>query len=97
MAFTHAFPGVVRTSLSHPTSPWLKPFGPLMNALITPFSYSMAESGEYMLSALLSGEKGAFRRGAQGELLENSGSGYFSSEEARKRLWEHSQEATANF
>jgi len=94
MAFTHMFPGVVRTPMAIPQHWAFKPLVPLIYGLAYPFSLSMNESAEYHLHALLSGEKGAFRRGPKGELLENKGKGYFSTEESKKKLWEHTLEAT---
>lgn len=70
-----------------------KPFYPLIYALAYPFTMSMGESAEYMLHALLSGENGAFRRGSKGDLLEK-GSGYFSTEEAKRKVWEHTKDVT---
>ncbi|KZP15754.1 NAD(P)-binding protein [Athelia psychrophila] len=94
MAFTHMSPGIVRTPMAMPTSSWLKPLYPLVLGLLYPISVSMSESAEYMLHALFSGENGAFRRGAKGELLKNSGAGYFSSDEAKRRVWAHTKEVT---
>jgi hypothetical protein len=45
-----------------------------------------------MLYGLLSATKGAFRVGSRGEDIGKKG--YFGSEEARKKLWEHTMEAT---
>ena len=89
MAFTHMFPGVVRTPMAIPKHWALKPLTPLIYGLAYPFSISMSESAEYHLHALLEGENGSFRRGPKGEALENKGKGYFSTEEAKKKLWEH--------
>jgi hypothetical protein len=72
----------------------LKPLYPVLFGLIYPFSFSMSESGEYHLHALLEGENGSFRRGPKGQALQNTGKGYFSTEEARKKLWDHTLEAT---
>ena len=94
MAFTHMFPGVVRTPMALPNHWALKPLYPILLGLIYPFSFSMSESGEYHLHALLEGENGSFRRGPKGQALENTGKGYFSTEEARKKLWDHTLEAT---
>lgn len=65
-----------------------------MYGLAYPFSVSADDCAEYMLRALLEGEKGPFRRGAKGEVL-GKGSGYFSTEEAKQKLWEHTIEVTA--
>ena len=94
MAFTHMFPGAVRTPIAIPQHWAFKPLFPVIYALAYPFSFSMSESAEYHLHALLTGENGSFRRGSKGDLLENKGNGYFSSEEAKKKLWEHTVEVT---
>ena len=90
MAFTHTTPRLVRTPMIIPTHWVLKP---LMSGLVYPFSLSMDESAEYHLHALLVGENGSFRRGPTSEILDK-GKGYFSTEEAKKRLWEHTLEVT---
>jgi hypothetical protein len=54
----------------------------------------MSESAEYHLHALLEGESGSFRRGSKGEILEEGQGYYFSTEEAKKKLWEHTVEVT---
>ena len=92
MAFTHIWPGGVRTPMSLPPSIWYKPLYPLIY-LVT---VSMEESAEYMLHALFSGENGVFRRGPKGNLLKNDGwfSGYWSTQEAKEKLWAHTEEAT---
>jgi hypothetical protein len=43
-----------------------------------------------MVWALFDGEKGMFRRGSKGEDIGKTR--YFGSEEARKKLWEHTVE-----
>lgn len=60
--------------------------------LIYPFSYSASDSGEYMLNAMLAGDKGSFRKGARGEMVGQKG--YYVTEEAKKKLWEHTVKAT---
>jgi hypothetical protein len=77
-----------------PTHWALKPLHPVINCISYPFSISVNESAEYHLYALLKGEGGAFRRGSKGDVLENKGWGYFSTEEARKKLWDHTLEVT---
>lgn len=49
--------------------------------------------GEYMLSALLQGEKGTYRRGSSGEDIGHKG--YYGTDEAREKLWAHTVEETA--
>ena len=92
MSFTHTYPGIVRTPLIKTRDRFLQFIHPLTLALIYPFSYSASDSGEYMLNALLAGDKGSFRRGARGELLGKKG--YYVTEEAKKRLWEHTVKVT---
>ena len=92
MSFTHTFPGLVRTPILKTRDRFLQFIHPLTSALLYPFSYSASDSGEYMLHALLAGDKGSFRRGARGEMLGTGG--YYVTEEAKKRLWEHTVEVT---
>ena len=55
----------------------------------------MGEAAEYHLHALLMSENGEFRRGWRGEVLGSKAKGYFSTEEAKRRLWDHTLEATS--
>jgi len=50
-------------------------------------SSSYQDSGEYMLHGLLSTTHGAFRIGERGEDLGTKK--FLGSEEARRKLWEH--------
>ena len=93
MAFTHMYPGYVRTGFILPKHWALRPFHPVINGLVYPISISVNESAEYHLHTLLNGESGAFRRGPKGDVLEK-GSDYFSTEDARTRLWDHTLKAT---
>jgi hypothetical protein len=95
MAFTHIYPGIVRTPIFHPSpsSYFLRLLYPLWYILSYFFSFSPTESGEYHLHALLAGENGSFRRGPKGDVLKE-GEGYFGTEEAKKKLWEHTVEVT---
>ncbi|KIM76659.1 hypothetical protein PILCRDRAFT_77545 [Piloderma croceum F 1598] len=95
MSFTHIYPGIVRTPIFHPSpsSYFLRLLYPLWYILSYFFSFSPKDSGEYHLYALLAGEKGSFRRGPKGEVLKE-GEGYFGTEDARKRLWEHTIKVT---
>jgi hypothetical protein len=58
------------------------------------FSISASQSGEYQLHSLLAGEKGPYGRGPKGHVVERTKKNYFSTEEAQKKLWEHTVEAT---
>ena len=93
LAFIHAYPGVVRTGLmASSDSLILRAVSSIVVPLSYPFSTSYAEAGEYMLHGLFDSTKGAFRYGSRGENLGmKKASG---SEEARKRLWEHTVTAT---
>ncbi|KAG6917684.1 hypothetical protein DXG01_001659 [Tephrocybe rancida] len=93
LTFVHSYPGVVRTSImSSSDSVWLKAASPVVMQLMRPFSASLQDSGEYMLHGLLSNKKGFFRVGSRGEDLGMKR--YFGSEEARKKLWDHTVAAT---
>jgi hypothetical protein len=63
-----------------------------MYALLYPFTVSPEVCAEYMWYGLFEGQKGAFRRGTKGQDINKLN--YHGSEEARKRLWEHTVEAT---
>ncbi|KII87968.1 hypothetical protein PLICRDRAFT_176717 [Plicaturopsis crispa FD-325 SS-3] len=93
IAFTHAYPGAVRTSLINPTSGIMKyTLAPVLIVLVYPFSLSLQESGEYMLRGLLSSEKGANYKGPKAEdVIRNSS----STPETRQKLWDHTLETTS--
>lgn len=73
----------------------LKPLAPLIHILAFPISVSMAECGEYMLQAMLNDKPGFWRRGPKGEVLANNGAVPFPTEETKKKLWDHTVEATS--
>ncbi|KAG6810407.1 hypothetical protein H0H92_011995 [Tricholoma furcatifolium] len=88
LTFAHAYPGFVRTSLATSSdSTLLKIAYPILMPLAYPFSTSARDTGDYMLHGLLSNKAGFFRVGSRGEDLGMYR--YFGSEEARKKLWEH--------
>ncbi|KAG5648434.1 hypothetical protein DXG03_005008 [Asterophora parasitica] len=93
LTFVHSYPGVVNTGLiTNSDTPWIKATSSIYKALSYPFSVSYQDSGEYMLHGLLNNNQGFFRVGSRGEDIGLKG--YFGSEEALKRLWAHSVEAT---
>ena len=92
MSFTHIYPGIVRTPILKTRDRFFQFINPLASVLLYPFSYSASDSGEYMLSALLAGDKGFFMRGARGEMCKKGND--YVTEEAKKRLWEHTVEVT---
>ena len=63
--------------------------------LTYPFSTSYNDAGEYMLHGLLNSSSagGFFRAGSRGEDIGMKR--WFGSEEARKKLWQHTVEATS--
>ncbi|GLB40820.1 putative KR domain containing protein [Lyophyllum shimeji] len=94
ITFVHAYPGGVRTSiLASSESWWIRASYPLVLGLTYPFTTSLHETGEYMLHGLLNRKEGFWRVGSRAEDLGMKN--YFGSEEARKRLWEHTVKATA--
>ncbi|KAG6863177.1 hypothetical protein C0991_007752 [Blastosporella zonata] len=93
LTFVHSFPGTVRTSLmSSSDSIWLRAVSPVFMPLSRPFSTSYQECGEYMLHGMLSNTEGFFRMGSRGEDLGMKR--FFGSDEARRKLWEHTVDAT---
>jgi hypothetical protein len=74
------------------STPMLRLVSSVVVPLLYPFSTSYRESGEYMLHGLLNSTKGAFAVGSKGE--SKGITGYLGSEEARKKLWEHTVETT---
>ncbi|KAF8875176.1 hypothetical protein BD779DRAFT_1564344 [Infundibulicybe gibba] len=93
MTFIHASPGIVRTSaLKNADSPILRMTSAAALLLTRPFSASPAECADYMLHSLLNNGNGVFRTGSLGEDLGKKR--YFGTEQARKKLWEHTLEST---
>jgi hypothetical protein len=94
VTFIHGYPGFVRTSLftKKSNSALLNLAQPLMNTLFRPISTAPEETGEYMWHAIFNSTKGVFRTGSRGENLGKQR--YFGSEEAKRKLWKHTVEAT---
>ena len=90
MSFMHVYPGAVRTNILLSAHGALRPLGWLTYALTYPLQMSKEDCAEYMLSALFGGEKGAHRRGETGDDIGEKN--HFVSDEARKKLWEHTAE-----
>ncbi|KXN81959.1 hypothetical protein AN958_03367 [Leucoagaricus sp. SymC.cos] len=94
LTFTHAYPGAVRTSIFQKSdSKLVNLANPFVNTIFRPFTISPEECAEYMWHAVFGNTKGAFRTGSEGENLGKQR--YFGSEEAKRKLWEHTVEATA--
>ncbi|KAG6862700.1 hypothetical protein C0993_003940, partial [Termitomyces sp. T159_Od127] len=93
LTFVHSYPGFVRSSLvSSSDSRIMQLASPIVMSLFRPFSTNIQDCGEYMLHGLLNSKAGFYRVGSQGEDLGMKR--YFGSEEARKKLWEHTVKAT---
>jgi len=87
MAFTHTFPGGVKTSLVYPSNWALKPFWYALNVVLFPLMVSPTVCAEYMWYGVFAGEKGVFRRSDTGEDIGKKN--YYGDEKQRKALWEH--------
>jgi len=92
IAFTHIAPGVVRTPLLKLNHWALRPLGPILALLLRPISVSPEDCAEYMMSAMLQGDSGAFRRKQRGEIIE--GTSPYVTAEAKQKLRDHTMEAT---
>ncbi|KAF8063237.1 hypothetical protein FPV67DRAFT_1672267 [Lyophyllum atratum] len=92
LTFVHSHPGYVRTSLMSSSDSTLFRAASSLLGLPSPFSLSYSDSGEYMLHGLLNSRDGFSRVGSRGEDIGMKR--YFGSEEARKKLWEHTVRAT---
>ena len=102
LTFIHAYPGFVRTGLgSASPSTTLRLLTPVALGLFRPLSVSQNDCGDYMWYAVshtirdgssntTAGKAGAFRTGSHGEDLGRKG--YYGTEEARRRVWEHTVE-----
>ncbi|TDL25332.1 NAD(P)-binding protein [Rickenella mellea] len=87
IAFTHIAPGFVRTP-SFSRLHWsMALLSPILMGIMYPFSVSSDDCAEYMLYALLNGDKGAFRKDNHAENVGEKG--YYVTDEARKAVWEH--------
>jgi hypothetical protein len=81
----------VRTPLLNVFTHWaLRPLNNIVYALAYPVSVSASDCAEYMLHALIEGEKGAYRRGSKGEDMGRTR--YYGTPEQRRLLWEHTVE-----
>ncbi|TFK44029.1 hypothetical protein BDQ12DRAFT_1162, partial [Crucibulum laeve] len=88
IAFTHIYPGFVKTPWIHKTDDWVfRAIYPIMFPIYLVFTTPVKDCAEYMLFALFDGEKGMFRRSPTGD---NIGMSKFPSVEgAQSKLWEH--------
>lgn len=95
MTFIHSYPGFVRTNqISASPSTLLRVLGPVLQVLIYPLSTSAADSGDFMLAALMRCPSGVFSVGPTGKDTPAKKKTY-DVVEAKKKLWDHtSQEIT---
>ncbi|CCM06864.1 uncharacterized protein FIBRA_09170 [Fibroporia radiculosa] len=80
ISFVHVYPGAVRTPM----------LGTLMKIAFYPLTISPEDCAEHMLYALFNVEGGAHRRDNRGDDMGKKR--YYGSEEARRRLWDHTVE-----
>ncbi|GBE88819.1 Oxidoreductase andH [Sparassis crispa] len=90
IAFTHSYPGIVRTGLFSSSHWLLRPAAAAVTYATYPFSVDIETCGEYMLYALMQGQKGAYRRDEHGDDIGKKN--YYGSDEERTRLWDHTVE-----
>ncbi|TFK39195.1 hypothetical protein BDQ12DRAFT_629747 [Crucibulum laeve] len=88
IAFTHIYPGFVKTPGIYKTGHWI--FW-VIYPILFPFLWFLAtpvkDCAESMLFALFNGEKGMFRRNQTGDDIGMSN--FPSAEDAQFKLWEH--------
>ncbi|EPQ50865.1 NAD P-binding protein [Gloeophyllum trabeum ATCC 11539] len=95
IGFTHQNPGGVNTNiLRHSDIPGKSILQALFYPLSAALTRSPEEAGHFLLYALLQGAQkgGVYRRNP--DSVDIGKDKYFGSEEARKKLWEHTVEAT---
>ncbi|KAJ3721204.1 hypothetical protein C8R42DRAFT_721929 [Lentinula raphanica] len=98
LSFIHAYPGWVRTNIgSASPSPVLRVATKLATSRLSPLSYlatAQDDAGEYLLNGLLNtvSAPGAWRLDEHGNDIGKTR--YFGDEESRKKLWEHTVQAT---
>ncbi|KAI0089225.1 hypothetical protein BDY19DRAFT_985179 [Irpex rosettiformis] len=91
MAFTHIFPGIVRTRLLNGTDDWkLRMLSPLAHLAGYFAGVSTETCAEYMWHGLYAGKAGWFRRDNYGVDLKAKP----VSAEIRSKVWDHSLEVT---
>ncbi|KAK7007788.1 hypothetical protein R3P38DRAFT_2552607 [Favolaschia claudopus] len=95
ISFIHSYPGLVATNiLKTSDTRTIRVMNSIFSPLMRPFSYSVETSGEHQLYALLKAGPGAVRATDNGDdigLTKN----YYGDAESMKKLWEHTEEATA--
>ncbi|KAJ7339968.1 NAD(P)-binding protein [Mycena albidolilacea] len=93
LSFVHSYPGLVRSGMLKASNTASLRIANVLMPLLTPFSYSVTDSGEYQLYAMLKAGPGATRTDANGAdigLKKN----YYGSPEAMAALWKHTEEET---
>ncbi|KAF9072596.1 hypothetical protein BDP27DRAFT_1217296 [Rhodocollybia butyracea] len=100
LSLIHSYPGVVRTPIgSNSSSFFIRVLSFLTNSRFSPLYYlalSAEECGEYQLNGILytASTPGPWRIGSDGTDMGKKG--YFGSDEARDKLWDHTLEVTSN-
>lgn len=94
IAFTHIYPGVVRTSLLYGSNDWkLRLLSPLTAVIGHLAGVSAEECAEYMWRGMYASRAGWSRRDDHGEEVKAKSSPY--PPEAMDQLWEHTLKATS--
>ncbi|KAJ7473776.1 NAD(P)-binding protein [Mycena galericulata] len=94
ISFVHSYPGIVASGLLKASNtPSLRMANVLM-PLLSPFSFSVTNSGEHHLYALLKAGPGAVRTDQKGADIGLT-KGYYGSPDAMARLWKHTEDATS--
>ncbi|KAK7002399.1 hypothetical protein R3P38DRAFT_2648108 [Favolaschia claudopus] len=95
LTFIHSYPSIVTTDvLKKSPNRSLRIANTFLVPLLRPFTYNAETCGEHQLYALLSAGPGAVRTKDNGDDM-GWASNYFGSEEAMRKLWEHTEEVTS--
>ncbi|KAJ3504203.1 hypothetical protein NLJ89_g8057 [Agrocybe chaxingu] len=98
IAFTHMYPGGVDTAMVIPSNPILKVLIRAIHPILRFFLISSADCAEYVVYALLVGEKGMHRRDSHADdigLKKFPAADGMTAEELQKRLWDHTVQETS--
>ncbi|KAH9942405.1 NAD(P)-binding protein, partial [Epithele typhae] len=90
LTFVQGNPGGVRTNILKRMHWSTRILNPLLNVLLYPLTSSAEECGQSMLYGMLQSGPGAQRRGTRGDDM--GPTPLHADEEAKRRLWEHTEE-----
>ncbi|KAJ7327578.1 NAD(P)-binding protein [Mycena albidolilacea] len=93
LSFIHSYPGIVRTGIFKASNSASLRIANVLLPLFTPFTYSVTDSGEHQLYAMLKAGPGATRTDANGADI-GLKKKYYGSPEAMVALWKHTEEET---